>query len=310
MPISLGSTGVLIGGMPAARVGDMAVCTGPPDTIAMGCFTVLIGEAGGGGGGGGGAGFGMPASAAANASAATAMFDNIESTTKEEHWVEIKFVDKAGKPVSGVPYKFTDPDKKESEGVLRLDGTIRRDATKEGEAKVVLMNVSNAKWSKEEAEVGEKVKMTADVEGFEDGTKATIMIFKRDIKGPDVVIDSIDIKVKSGKIDKEWEYVFPENDEDEEQEFTSFSMPKYYFEVIIQPCTARSGLIYYKDFIEIKLQDEEDNPIGNAEYILYLSNGEVRKGKLDNNGYKKEEGIPPGKFGVKFPENYDVSNVD
>lgn len=34
---------VLIGGLPAARVGDMAVCVGPPDAIAMGAFTVLIG---------------------------------------------------------------------------------------------------------------------------------------------------------------------------------------------------------------------------------------------------------------------------
>src|SRR5262245_59927967 len=35
---------VLIGGMPAARVGDMAFCTGPPDTIAMGSPTVLVGN--------------------------------------------------------------------------------------------------------------------------------------------------------------------------------------------------------------------------------------------------------------------------
>lgn len=34
---------VLIGMMPAARVGDMCICTGPPDVIAMGAFTVLIG---------------------------------------------------------------------------------------------------------------------------------------------------------------------------------------------------------------------------------------------------------------------------
>ena len=34
---------VLIGGMPAARVGDMMVCTGPPDTIVVGSATVLIG---------------------------------------------------------------------------------------------------------------------------------------------------------------------------------------------------------------------------------------------------------------------------
>lgn len=42
-PISLGSATVLIGGQPAARMGDMAVCAGPPDTVMSGCATVLIG---------------------------------------------------------------------------------------------------------------------------------------------------------------------------------------------------------------------------------------------------------------------------
>lgn len=37
-----GSPMVLIGGMPAAKVGDMATCVGPPDTIAVGCPTVLL----------------------------------------------------------------------------------------------------------------------------------------------------------------------------------------------------------------------------------------------------------------------------
>jgi len=34
---------VLIGGLPAAVVGDMCVCVGPPDTIVKGSATVLIG---------------------------------------------------------------------------------------------------------------------------------------------------------------------------------------------------------------------------------------------------------------------------
>ena len=38
-----GSPVTLIGGMPAARVSDMAVCVGPPDVIALGSFTTLIG---------------------------------------------------------------------------------------------------------------------------------------------------------------------------------------------------------------------------------------------------------------------------
>ena len=42
-PITMGCPTVLIGGMPAARVGDMATCVGPPDAIAMGSPTVLIG---------------------------------------------------------------------------------------------------------------------------------------------------------------------------------------------------------------------------------------------------------------------------
>lgn len=34
---------VLIGGMPAAKVGDLCTCTGPPDSIVKGSATVMIG---------------------------------------------------------------------------------------------------------------------------------------------------------------------------------------------------------------------------------------------------------------------------
>ncbi len=42
-PISLGCPTVLIGKLPAARVGDMAICVGPPDVIQKGSATVTIG---------------------------------------------------------------------------------------------------------------------------------------------------------------------------------------------------------------------------------------------------------------------------
>ncbi|MEI9921437.1 MAG: PAAR domain-containing protein [Bacteroidota bacterium] len=41
--IGPGAPTVLIGGMPAAVIGDNAVCTGPPDMIIAGSATVLIG---------------------------------------------------------------------------------------------------------------------------------------------------------------------------------------------------------------------------------------------------------------------------
>lgn len=37
-----GAVTVLIGGLPAARVGDMVTCVGPPNVIAMGSTKVMI----------------------------------------------------------------------------------------------------------------------------------------------------------------------------------------------------------------------------------------------------------------------------
>ena len=43
-PVNMGDTSVLIGFMPAARVGDMAICVGPPDSIKQGEPSVVIGN--------------------------------------------------------------------------------------------------------------------------------------------------------------------------------------------------------------------------------------------------------------------------
>ena len=41
--IGPGAPTVLLAGVPAAVVGDMVTCTGPPDTIVKGSATVMIG---------------------------------------------------------------------------------------------------------------------------------------------------------------------------------------------------------------------------------------------------------------------------
>ena len=88
--IATGAT-VLIGGKPAARLGDTAICQGPPATIILGCMTVLIGD--GGGGGGGGAASGKKAKAEVTAK---------ETEVEESHYLDVKVVDKAGKPITGL----------------------------------------------------------------------------------------------------------------------------------------------------------------------------------------------------------------
>lgn len=41
--IVFGSLTVIVGMMPQARMGDPGVCIGPPNSVAMGCPTVLVG---------------------------------------------------------------------------------------------------------------------------------------------------------------------------------------------------------------------------------------------------------------------------
>ena len=301
-PIMMGSPMVLIGGMPAARMGDMVTCAGPPDTIMLGCMTVLIGEGGSGSAAGGGAG--TSAAAAASASAATATWGNLESTTKREHWVEFKFVDKAGLPVSGVSYQFTGPDGKESSGVLTESGAIRRDAIPTGACKVDLVSVTNAKWSKAKAEAGEKIKMSCKVSGIKPQTPATINVYRTDLAGPDELVHTLDTKVDNGQIQGEWCYAIDPSKEEEllcAQEPQMYSAPRYYFEVQVQGCKARSGLLNHIDYIEINLAGYKGKPIADEKYVLILSSGEIRRGCLDSNGHAKEDRVVPGKSHLIFP---------
>lgn len=298
-PVTLGSPLVLIGGMPAARMGDMATCAGPPDTIAAGCPTVLIGEAGGSGGGGGGG-----AAAAAKAGAHSALAGEPGPEAEGPHWIEYQFVDSAGNPVTGVQYEFAGLDgKPEKIKPLTKDGVVKKGGLPEsGNCSVKLLCVSNAQWSKDGARVGDVVKLSADVEGYEDGTPAVFEIWERDNKGADDLITKIDAKVKGNKVEAEWTYEYLEDDEaDEGDEKKGYSAPEYYFIAKVKDSKTRSGLLEFQDWIEIELKDQDDNPIGGEDYALYLSTGEIRKGKLDKNGYAKEEKVPPGPYSLEFP---------
>ncbi len=95
--IILGSMGVLIGGKPAARMGDSCAHGG---MIVLGCMTVLIGEAGGGGGvGGGGGGAAAGAYVSSEASSAISKATPIEFKARVTQAVAMKNAAVAGDPL-------------------------------------------------------------------------------------------------------------------------------------------------------------------------------------------------------------------
>jgi hypothetical protein len=280
---------VLICGQPAACVGDMATCTGPPDSIIPpGCPTVLIGS-GGGGGGAAGSGGGGKADAESESS-------EIEQT----HYLDVKFVDKGGKPITGVEYTVKAPD-----GALTkapLTGRVKRKGLKEGDYEVCLKAVTKAEWSEKQAAVGEKVKLKAETAGIDSGEKAILEIFIRDANFADHSLRTLQSTVDGGKIEEEWELEIDQNllRDQESKEGSGYSYPSFYFVVNVAGVTARSGLLRYRDYVEIELKDEDGNPAAGVKYKVYLSNGVIKEGTLDSNGYAKVENVPPGKVDVAF----------
>ena len=297
-PISMGSAGVFIGGMPAARMGDMATCVGPPDTIFGGCPTVLIGDIVAGGGGGFNVGV-----ASAMAGAYSALAGEPGPEAEGLHWIESRVVDSAGLPITEVDYELNDPDGTLSRGTLTQDGVIKRGGfSNGGDYTVKLFSVYNAKWSASSAAVGDRISLSADVEGFDDGTDAVIEIWEQDIGSADDLMEKIETTVQDGKVKTDWEYTYTEDDDDimDGEREGMYAAPEYYFLVRVEDQVARSGLLAFSHFVEFKLQDEEGNPIPDRAYRLVLSNGEIRNGTLDNNGEAKEDNVVPGRCDLRF----------
>ncbi len=180
-----GNPQTLIGGIPAAVVGDMCICVGPPDVISAGSFTVLIGgkpaarmgdmTAHGGmitagcptvmiGDSGGGAGSPQAATMGA-AKVAGSAFTRTGCASKgaiaahegsplftrgdpakKKSWVEIELVDQQGKPAAYERYRVVPPGGEPIEGFLDEKGFARVDGIDPGTCQVSFPDLDGAGW--------------------------------------------------------------------------------------------------------------------------------------------------------------------
>ncbi len=56
------------------------------------------------------------------------------------------------------------------------------------------------------------------------------------------------------------------------------------------------------NWIEIRLVDQDGNPVAQARYEIRLPDGNINQGALDENGSARFDGIKPGQAAVRFPE--------
>ena len=165
------------------------------------------------------------------------------------------------------------------------------------------VEIKNLKWDKKEARRGDILKLAADVNNVYEGAEAEIQIWEHDSDGAHDLITKFPVVVKNKKIEADWEYEYHEDTDDiptAKETEKGYNPPEYFFRVVIAGVSADSGLLEFKDWIEIKLLDSDGNPVKYIDFKIKLPDGKDKQGKLDSNGYAKIEDIPPGKFEIDF----------
>ena len=107
-------------------------------------------------------------------------------------------------------------------------------------------------------------------------------------------VDSIPTEEEMQKIGKHCEY------------------PMFYFTVKKGTRKWKSDNLIFLDYLEIELKDSDGYPFEGEKFIIFLPDGTTQQGRLNENGYAKISGIPPGKILLKYPDGVDIiqSNGD
>ncbi len=186
-------------------------------------------------------------------------------------------------------------------------GNYRSESLSLGSTGIALQNMA---WKSLEARRDETVSLAAEFTGCKDGEKAVIEIFEFDRDGEHDFMEKIESSVAGGKIEAEWNFVYQEDTDDimtdEEAKKTGgkYNPPEYFFTVGIGQNKwgdkQESGLLQFKDLIEIELQDESGNVLAKEPFELHLPDGSTQNGTLDENGFARVDSVPPGPVEVVF----------
>jgi uncharacterized Zn-binding protein involved in type VI secretion len=303
-----GAPTVLIGGQPAACVGDSLTCAGPPDTIAPpGCPTVLIGS---GGSGGGGVGLSKNAEEGASTVASTVgsevgeydpSTENTEESSLQSHFLHVDFVDKAGYVVNELGFKAINTDNQTIFG--KTFGGIRATLENAGNTDIEIFGIIKIGWSANRAKVGEEVLMQVETCGLASGTKARLELLVRDRSFAPKSIKRWEVAIENNKVAESWTAAVDEQATEEQRQVSErggFTCPYYYFTISVNEYLARSGPLVVTDDVSLKLTTEESVAMAKSEYRLHLCNGEIRQGKLSDDGSANVKNIIAGRHELVF----------
>jgi hypothetical protein len=182
------------------------------------------------------------------------------------------------------------------------------------------IKVTDLSWSASEARRGDILTLKASVENLPDAARVKIVIYEFDRGGANDKIVELPATVENKKIELQWAYEYHEDtdeipsDEQMQRYGRNYNPPEYFFTVKVDKQEfgkkQESGLLEFKDWVEIQLVDDHGNAVANQRYQLTLPDGTTRDGELDNDGRVRLEDIPPGEITITYPDALPAVNQE
>jgi len=181
---------------------------------------------------------------------------------------------------------------------------------------VPAIRVMNMSWNAREAGREDILTLSADLSGLRDGSDVTVTIFEFDQDQAHDKIAEIPTVVKDSRIELKWEYEYHE-DTDEvpsqkelEKYGGQYNPPEYFFTIKHESnefgLEQESGILEFKDWIEVRLVDPKGIPLGDQDVTIILADGEERTEHLDANGVVRIKKVPPGPVEIQIPEDEEA----
>lgn len=222
-------------------------------------------------------------------------------------------LDRIEDKVYGNRFKGTWTISNKAKDAIYFEAELRKHSLKKESEKMRIIppiEITNAKWSQQEARRGDILTLTADVKEVPDGTEALIEIYEHDEDGAHDFITKIPVYVEANKIEIEWQYEYHEDTDDiptAAESEKGYNPPEYFFRVKIGKVMAESGLLEFKDWVEFVFLDDSENPIEGMEVTLQAPDGSELKKTSDSDGKIEIKDALPGKYEIisqELPDSY------
>lgn len=172
--------------------------------------------------------------------------------------------------------------------------------------------VTDMSWSASEARRGDILTLKAKIENLPEGVEPKVVIYEYDRDGVHDKIVELPAKVDNKKIELQWEYEYHEDtdeipsDEELQRYGRNYNPPEYFFTVRVGNQEfgkeQESGLLEFKDYLDLKVLDGKGQPAANKQYTVILPDGSERRGTLDQDGHVRLDNLPPGPCRVEVSD--------